>query len=158
MTPNQPALTVVLVNVRSAYNVGSIFRTCESAGVNQLALIGYTPTPLEPKLEKTALGALHQVPWIHFCDPLSTIHHFHHAHQKIIACEPIPSAQSLYTYNFPTQTCLLFGNEVTGLSKAVIAQADMVIKIPQFGHKESLNIATAAGILIYEWRRQFLPT
>lgn len=151
----KPSLWVMLVNLRSAYNVGSIFRTAESAGVDKLLLTGYTPTPLEPKLDKTALGATMTQTWEHHCHPEKTLTYCQNCQYSVIACEPVKSARNLFHYQFPLHTCLVFGNEITGLDPAFLKKSSAVIQIPQFGKKESLNVASAAGIIIYSWRRQY---
>ena len=149
-------LYVLLHNLRSAYNVGSIFRTCDATGVDRLFLTGYTPTPLEPKLEKTALGAVSSVAWEHHCDPLQLVKHLQNQGIVIWALEPLPKASSIFTLSLPAQTCLILGNEVEGIPPDLIQVSDGIVKIPQFGRKESLNVASAAAVAIYECRRQLL--
>lgn len=147
-------LFVLLDRIRSAYNVGSVFRTCDSAGVDQLLLCGYCAIPPNPKLQKTALGSIDNVPWGHHCDVLSAIKHLKSQHIKIICFETTTKAQPIYDYRYQQDSCLVFGNEENGLSSEIIDLADVVLKIPQHGIKESLNIASAAAVAIYEFRRQ----
>ena len=149
-------LFVILHNLRSAYNVGSIFRTADSAGIQTLYLTGYTAVPPSSKLQKTALGALDYVRWEHHCDPLRLIKLLKSQNITVWSCEPVSQAKSLYEVRVPENICLVFGNEVKGIDQAILSLSNQIIKIPQFGKKESLNVATAAGICIYECRRQLL--
>ena len=147
-------LRVLLDHIRSAYNVGSIFRTCDSAGVDTLLLTGWCAFPPNPKLDKTALGSLNNVSWEHHCVPELAVKYLKSQGVKIICFETTPNAVSLFSYQFPEDACLVFGNEENGIGEKVLAEADVVIKIPQYGVKESLNVASAAAIAIYEFRRQ----
>lgn len=147
-------LYVLLDHIRSAYNVGSVFRTCDSAGVDKLILTGWCACPPHPKLDKTALGSLHHVNWEHHCQTEQAVKYFKSQGLKIICFESTPDAGSLFDYQFTHDSCLVFGNEENGISPEVLKLADAVIKIPQYGVKESLNVASAAAIGIYEFRRQ----
>jgi 23S rRNA (guanosine2251-2'-O)-methyltransferase len=147
-------LLVCLDNVRSAYNVGSVFRTADSANVNELILCGFTPCPPHPKLDKTALGSITTVLWNHQCDCTKAVMNLKRQGYQILVFETAPSATSLFQAHFTKPTVMVFGNEVNGVNPSVCAAADLVIAIPHFGAKESLNIAIAAGIGIYEFRRQ----
>jgi tRNA G18 (ribose-2'-O)-methylase SpoU len=145
---------VLLDNIRSAYNVGSVFRTCDSAGVDELLLTGYCAIPPNPKLQKTALGSINNVAWTHHCVTDNAVNYLKSHHIPIICFETAPNPISLFEYEFPASCCLVFGNEELGIQPSTIALADAVVKIPQYGIKESLNIASAAAIAIYEYRRQ----
>lgn len=149
-------IKVMLSNVRSLYNVGSIFRTCDSALVSELILSGFTPTPPRQEIEKTALGAVETVPWKYFENDLLAINYLKSVNQKIIALE-ITDKKRLYTSleltDFPC--CLVLGNELTGLSSETIHLCDDAIEIPMFGVKHSLNVSVAAGIAIFEAVRKF---
>jgi 23S rRNA (guanosine2251-2'-O)-methyltransferase len=151
-----PRLYVLLDNIRSAYNVGSIFRSCDSAGVDKLYLTGYTAMPPEPKLQKTALGSLDSVVWEHHCQPLSLIKLLRQNGFLIWSCEPISQAVSIFNTPINQDICIILGNEVRGIQSEIISASDAVIKIPQLGIKSSLNVASAAAVIIYECRRQFL--
>ncbi len=151
-----PQLHVCLENIRSAYNVGSIFRTCETAGVNQLYLAGYTPTPPHPKVTKTALYSQDSVAWDHQPNISDLITKLKQSNTQIISLEITPNSKSIYNLDFNQDACLIFGNEVTGISKATLSQSDIIAQIPMFGQKQSLNIASAAAIAIYEFRRKSL--
>ena len=147
-------LFVLLDHIRSAYNVGSIFRTCDSADVDRLLLTGWCATPPNPKLDKTALGSINNVQWEHHCRPQDAIRMLKDQGFKIVCMETTKDAKLLFSYQYQHDTCLIFGNEETGISPDLLNLADEVIKIPQYGIKESLNVASAAAIAIYEFRRQ----
>ena len=147
-------LFVLLDHIRSAYNVGSIFRTSDSASVDSLLLTGWCATPPNPKLDKTALGSIENVTWEHHCQPASAVQNLKAQGFKIVCFETTKDAVSLFDYKYEQDTCIIFGNEENGVQPEVLALADTVIKIPQYGIKESLNVASAAAIAIYEFRRQ----
>ncbi len=148
------SLYVLLDHIRSAYNVGSVFRTCDSAGVDKLFLTGYCAMPPNPKLNKTALGSLDHVDWEHHCVTERAVNYLKSQGMKIVCLETSSNAVPLFDYHFSPNTCLVFGNEENGISETVLKGADDVVKIPQYGIKESLNVASAAAIAIYEFRRQ----
>ena len=147
----------LLDNIRSLYNVGSIFRTSDGAFIRHLYLTGYTPKPPRQEIEKTALGATESVPWSHFTNPLDAVRAAREAGARICALEQTTHSIPYYCItpsDFPI--CLIVGNELTGISPAVVAAADMALDIPMFGTKHSLNAAVAYGIAIFElvriWR------
>ena len=145
---------VILDNVRSLYNVGSIFRTSDGARVSKLFLCGYTPFPPRKEIEKTALGATKTVPWEYTKDPLSAIHIMKSQDIPICVLEHTDHStpySSLRKEDFPL--CLVIGNEITGVSKELLQQADKAIDIPMFGLKQSLNVAVAFGIAVFEFVR-----
>lgn len=147
---NRHPIIVLLDNIRSLYNVGSIFRTCDAANVEKLILTGYTPHPPRKEISKTALGAEESVPWEYFKSPVEAVATLKNAGVTICAVEQtdesVPYA-SLTDQHFPI--CLIVGNEISGVSDELIALADMAIEIPMHGVKHSLNVAVAAGIAIY---------
>ena len=143
-------IAAVLDNIRSAYNVGAMFRTAECAYIAQLVLCGITATPPHRKVEKTALGTTQLVPWHYFADTLDAIRHLRDEGWTIAALEITDESvpiQSVQRTHFPL--ALVIGNEVTGVDERVLAAADMVLEIPQFGEKESLNVAVAFGVAVY---------
>lgn len=154
MPPATPSFYVLLENIRSAYNVGSIFRTCDSAGVDHLLLTGYTAIPPHPKLSKTALGSTTSVKWTHHCSGPLAVKHLKSQGISLISFEPLPHATSLFAYQYPRPACLIFGHEESGISPELLALSDQIIQIPHFGIKDSLNVASAAAIAIYEFKRQ----
>ncbi len=152
----------MLDNIRSLYNVGSIFRTSDGAFIRHLYLTGYTPKPPRQEIEKTALGATQTVPWSHFTDPIQAVHAARQAGARICVLEQTTGSIPYYRItpsHFPI--CLVVGNELTGISPAVVSVADMALEIPMFGTKHSLNAAVAYGIGIFElvriWKTQALP-
>ncbi len=141
----------MLDNIRSLYNVGSMFRTSDGALIQRLYLTGYTPHPPRKELEKTALGATGTVPWSHFRDPLDAVDACRSLGAKICVLEH--TTESLPYDRVPPSAfpvCLVVGNELTGVSPQVIAAADMALEIPMFGTKQSLNAAVAYGIALFE--------
>lgn len=141
-------------NIRSLYNVGSIFRSSDGALLNKLYLTGYTPFPPRKEIDKTALGSSKTVPWEYHKDPLEAVAKLKEQNIKICVLELTNKSTPYYDLtlkDFPL--CLVFGNEITGVSKEVIAQADMAIEIPMFGNKQSLNVAVAYGIVLYDCLR-----
>ncbi len=147
--PKHP-VSVILHNIRSLYNVGSIFRTCDSALINELILTGYTPHPPRKEIDKTALGATETVNWRYEKDILEAIAAQKAKNEKIFAVE-LTNRKRMYDSirksEFPV--CLLFGNELSGVDDFVLAECDDAIEIPMFGVKHSLNVSVAAGIAIY---------
>jgi len=143
-------IVAILDNIRSAYNVGSMFRTAECAYISKLVLCGITPHPPHPKIEKTALGTTNLVPWSYFENTLDAVKNFKNKGFKIAVLEitekSIP-VQSIEKSFFPL--ALVIGNEVTGVSEEVFPEADLILEIPLYGEKESLNVALAFGIAIF---------
>lgn len=149
----------MLDNIRSLYNVGSIFRTSDGALIRKLFLCGYTPHPPRREIEKTALGATQTVPWLHFKSINDGIAAARSEGAKLCVLEQTSCSIPYYAVrpeDFPI--CLVVGNEITGISSEVIAAADMAIEIPMFGVKHSLNAAVAYGIALFElvriWRHR----
>ncbi|MBI3586857.1 MAG: RNA methyltransferase [Ignavibacteriales bacterium] len=147
-------VTVVVDNVRSLYNVGSIFRTSDGVLLEKLILTGFTPAPPRKEIDKTALGATRSVPWEYIKEPKEAIHKLKEKQLKICCLELTDSTTPYYTIqpaDFPL--ALVIGNEITGISKDVISECDMAIEIPMVGIKQSLNVAVAYGIAIFELNR-----
>jgi 23S rRNA (guanosine2251-2'-O)-methyltransferase len=154
---------VLLNSIRSSYNVGSIFRTSDGAMIEKLILCGYTPHP--PKQEfstgnkevlKTALGSTQSVQWEYIKNPLDAVKEIKAKGIKICALELTENSKLYYelTQNdFPL--CVVIGNEITGVSQDILDLCDYSIEIPQFGIKQSLNVAVAYGIAIFELRKIF---
>ncbi|GIW66567.1 MAG: rRNA methyltransferase [Candidatus Parcubacteria bacterium] len=142
--------SAILHNIRSSYNVGSIFRTADAVGIDKLYLTGYTPTPAKnKKIEKTALGAEKYVAWKYYRNIGYLLKKLKREGFQIAALEQ--SEKSIPYYQFKTKfpLALIVGNEVRGLSKKILSSADYIIEIPMFGKKESLNVAVAFGIVVY---------
>ena len=151
--PRHP-IYVVVDNVRSIYNVGSIFRTSDGALISKLFLCGYTPHPPRAEISKTALGATESVPWEYHAKITDILQHLRQQNIRIAAVELTTESKpysSLTRDDFPL--ALVIGNEITGLSSEVIQYADIALEIPQHGIKQSLNVAVAYGIVVFECLR-----
>jgi len=144
-------ITIILDNIRSLYNVGSIFRTADSALISELILCGFTPHPPRKEIEKTALGAVDTVPWRYFGRTIEAIENLKPTNNKIIAVEITDNAvqyDKIIINDYPC--CLVFGNELTGIDNETLAHCDYSIEIPMYGVKHSLNVAVAVGIATFE--------
>lgn len=145
-------IIVVLENIRSAYNVGSVFRTADAFLLEAIYICGYTAHPPHKEIKKTALGAEETVEWKYFKNIKDAIAALRANGFKIFAVEQV--AHSLPLQHLKSQKddriAFVFGNEVTGVEQSTIGLADGCIEIPQLGMKHSLNIATAAGVVLWE--------
>lgn len=145
---------VILHNIRSAYNVGAIFRTADGSGIEKVFLTGYTPAPsdrfgrVQPEIKKTSLGASESVPWEQgsFEEVVALLHE---KEVEVVAIEQSDKSISLSDFTPSTKTAYVFGNEITGVEKADLDLVDKVVDIPMRGEKESLNVSVAAGIVMY---------
>ena len=147
---------VVLNSIRSNYNVGSIFRTSDGAMIEKLYLCGYTPHPPKKEILKTALGATESVKWEFVKDPKEIVLKLKSEGVKVCALELTSKSKLYYKIDktdFPL--CLIIGNEITGVSQELIDLCDYSIEIPQYGIKQSLNVAVAYGIAVFELRKIF---
>ncbi|MBI9047798.1 MAG: RNA methyltransferase [Anaerolineaceae bacterium] len=145
-------IEVVLENIRSAFNVGSIFRTSDSAGIKMLHLCGMTSTPENPKVSKTALGAEFSLAWDYYPDSLEIIRDRHAQGYHILALEGGNEAINLQNLIpvLPSKPILLvLGSEVSGLDPRVLSYCHQIVSIPMSGFKDSLNVAVAYGIAAY---------
>lgn len=145
---------VLCDNIRSIYNVGSIFRTSDGALIKKLFLTGYTPYPPRPEIEKVALGATRSVPWEYVKDPVDLIQKLKSDGVTIASLEFTDRSKKYYEVaknDFPL--CLVLGNELSGVSGTLIELSDMSLEIPQFGYKHSMNVAVAYGIAVFEMVR-----
>ncbi len=149
-------LVVVLDNVRSLHNVGSVFRTCDAFLIEAIHLCGITSTPPHAEIHKTALGAEDTVQWLYFEDALLSVEKLKKEGYTIYAAEQAEGSTNLYDMHIPAsqKTAIVFGNEVKGVQQKVIDQSDACIEIPQYGSKHSLNISVSAGIIIWEAFKQ----
>jgi 23S rRNA (guanosine2251-2'-O)-methyltransferase len=145
-------LIAVLENIRSAYNVGSVFRTADAFLLEAIYITGYTCTPPHKEIKKTALGAEETVEWKHFASAAEAIIQLKQSGYKVYAVEQVVNSIMLHEVAFtPTEkVAVIFGNEVSGVELETIKLCDGCIEIPQFGTKHSLNIATAAGVVLWE--------
>ncbi len=146
----------LLDNIRSVWNVGSMFRTADAVQLAGLFLCGLTATPPRQDMEKTALGATLTVPWDYWENPADAVHHLRDRGVTIVALEQTTNAVSYLAYDFPFPHCFVVGHEVHGVSPEVVALADGAVEIPMAGVKKSLNVAVSFGVLAFEVRRQWL--
>ena len=145
-------IVVVLENVRSAYNVGSVFRTADAFLLKAIYICGYTAYPPHKEIKKTALGAEETVAWKYFKKTSEAIEELRHEGYRVFAVEQAVNSRPLQQLENEAdqKLAVIFGNEVTGVEQATIEQTDGCIEIPQLGMKHSLNIATAAGVVLWE--------
>jgi 23S rRNA (guanosine2251-2'-O)-methyltransferase len=150
----QPKLPLVIVldNVRSHLNVGSVFRTADAFLVEAIYLCGITGTPPHRDINKTALGATETVSWKHAESTLSAVNELKQNGYTIISIEQAEGATMLNTFEPApgTKYAVVFGNEVEGVEQAVVSQSDVVVEIPQYGTKHSLNISVSVGIVVWD--------
>jgi tRNA G18 (ribose-2'-O)-methylase SpoU len=149
-------VSLIVDNVRSLYNVGSMFRTADAAFLKEIILCGYTPHPPRIEIEKTALGAVDTVPWQYFKNTLDAVESFKNAGVKVFAVELTDSGKSydeLEAADFPL--ALVVGNEITGIEDDVLKACDGAIEIPMYGVKHSLNVSVATGIVLFEAVRKW---
>ncbi len=147
---------VMLNSIRSSYNVGSIFRTSDGAMIEKLYICGYTPYPPKKEVLKTALGSQESVDWEYVENPAELIKRMKSDGIKICSLEQTDKSFPYYELSkehFPL--CLIIGNEITGVDQELIDLCDFSIEIPQFGIKQSLNVAVAYGITIFDLRRLY---
>ena len=162
---------LILLNIRSAYNVGSIFRTADATGISKIYLTGYTPTPLNAKVQKTSLGAEKTVPWekvelrakprtvpqsgsgARVKSITSLLVRLKQDGYKILAIEQDKKAIPFYKFKIAKKQAdrlaLVVGSEVLGLPSTILKRCDKILKIPMRGRKESLNVSVAFGIVIF---------
>lgn len=149
---------ILLENIRSLYNVGSIFRSADAACVQKIFLCGITGYPPRKEITKTALGAQDTVPWEHFPNASEVILKLQSEGITVLAVEQTDKKNNLWTRPLSFPVCFVFGYEVEGLAQETIDLCDDVVEIPMFGFKGSLNVAVACGIVIFDaLRRCILP-
>jgi tRNA G18 (ribose-2'-O)-methylase SpoU len=147
----------ILHNIRSAHNVGSVFRSADGAGVSKLFLTGYTPAPIDrfgrehAEIAKTSLGATHTVPYEVVPDIHALIVRLKEEGVHMVAIEQTPEANAYREVSLPESIAFIFGNEVTGIEPDVLAVCDQHLMIPMAGRKESLNVSVCAGIILFHF-------
>jgi tRNA G18 (ribose-2'-O)-methylase SpoU len=147
------AAIVILDNIRSIHNVGSIFRTSDSFLIEKIIISGYTATPENDRMKKTALGSSDSVDWEYSDDIIETIKKLQKKDVKIISIEQADESLKIEKFNpvSGTKYAFIFGNEVDGVSDDIINVSDEVLEIPQVGTKHSLNVSVAAGIVLWDF-------
>lgn len=148
-------VVVLLDNLRSAQNVGSIFRTSEAIGVRQLVLCGHTPTPDHSMVQKTSLKAHEHVTWKQRENISDAILDLKANNYEIVGLETTEKGDNIFKHIFVRPTALVFGNEKNGISEETLKLCDKIITIPMNGFKNSLNVGVALGVALYEARRQW---
>lgn len=148
-------VSVLLDNVRSMYNVGAFFRAADGVGLEKLYLGGITACPPKNAITKTALGAEESVAWEHDADAVLLLERARRAGCEIAAIEMTESSIDLFDWQPKFPVCVLFGHEVDGLQPKLLEAADIHVRIPMLGQKTALNVATAAGVVLYELLRKY---
>ena len=151
---------VVLENIRSMHNVGSVFRTADAFLIEAIYICGYTAQPPRKEIDKTALGATETVDWKYFATSKEAIGELRKREYKVYAIEQVDKSISLekFSEGNNAKVALVFGNEVSGVEVDTISLCDGYIEIPQFGMKHSLNISVAVGIVLWEMVRSEIQT
>ena len=149
---------VVLDNVRSLHNVGSVFRTSDAYRVESIYLCGVTATPPSAEIHKTALGAEDSVSWQYFKDTREAVDKLHAEDYMVFSIEQVQGSTMLQDLQLEKgkRYAVIFGNEVKGVQQEVVDMSDGCIELPQYGTKHSLNVSVTAGIVIWEFARQLL--
>ncbi|MBL17341.1 MAG: RNA methyltransferase [Crocinitomicaceae bacterium] len=150
-------IVVLLNDIRSLHNIGSVFRTCDAMAVEKLYLCGITATPPHREIRKTAIGASESVNWEYQKNAIDVIKKYQKSGYQIIAIEQTDKAISLENFDWNNEKILLiFGNEVNGVEQNLINESDISIEIPQWGTKHSFNISVSAGIVLWSIKMQIL--
>lgn len=150
-------IIIILDNIRSLNNIGSVFRTADAFLVQKIYLCGITATPPHKDIRKTALGATESVDWEYRKDTLELVQQLMTEGVEIVSVEQAEKAVMLNDYQVNSEkiVALVFGNEVKGVSQDVVSASDTVLEIPQFGTKHSLNISVSAGVVVWDiWCKQ----
>ena len=146
-------VVIVLDNIRSLNNVGSVFRTSDAFRIQEILLCGFTGTPPHREIRKTALGATDSVDWKYFETTLDAVSYLKKEGFKVVAVEQVDKSISLQEFN-PGKVrsyAFIFGNEINGVSANVLNEVDMCLEIPQFGTKHSFNVSISAGMILWHY-------
>ena len=153
-TPRRP-IYAILENIRSAYNVGSMFRTADALHLSRLYVCGYSAFPPHKMITKTALGAEHSVPWEKQADALALARRLQDQGIQIAVLEQTTDAVNIWKAPLRFPVCFVVGNEVQGVTDELVAAADLCLQVPMMGVKQSLNVATAFGVVGFELARRW---
>lgn len=152
--PKHP-LYLILDNLRSAFNVGSIFRSADAARLQGIYTCGYTAHPPHPKLDKTALGTLEYIETRHFDTTLAAVEDLRARNIAVWALETTSQSSCYTDLAYPRPLALIVGNEALGIDRTVLEHCDELVEIPMYGYKNSLNVAAASAVLCFEVLRQW---
>ena len=148
-------ISILVENIRSVHNVGSIFRSADGFGAEKIYLSGYTAHPPREDLHKTALGAEDAVPWEYFKNPLDAAEVIKKQGIPLILIEQTKQSKSMYEIDWEFPLCFIVGNEVSGVSEDLSNMANIHVELPMRGVKQSLNVSVAAGVVGYEFARYY---
>ncbi|MCK5678449.1 MAG: RNA methyltransferase, partial [Flavobacteriaceae bacterium] len=145
-------LIVILDNIRSLNNIGSVFRTSDAFLIEKIYLCGITAKPPHKEIHKTALGATESVEWEHIEDTLTLVKRLKEERIKVVAIEQAENSTMLQNFkvNNDQKYAVIFGNEVKGVQQEVVSTSDYCVEIPQFGTKHSLNISVSCGVILWD--------
>jgi len=147
---------ILVENIRSVHNVGSIFRTADGFGAEKIYLTGYTAHPPREDLHKTALGAEDAVPWEYNSNSLDAVKIIKKQGISLALIEHTKQSKSIYEMNWEFPVCFIVGNEVSGVSEELSTMADIHVELPMCGLKQSLNVSVAVGVVGYELSRYYI--
>lgn len=145
------SIKILVHNIRSLHNVGSIFRSADAFGISEIILSGYSATPPRPEINKTAIGAEEFVDWRYFETATEALNGLKDEGYYIIGLEQTKESTPLPALDAKAREkiCIVLGNEVTGIDEDILSLIDEFVAIPQYGHKHSLNVSVAAGVILY---------
>lgn len=149
-------IIIILDNIRSLHNVGSVFRTSDAFLIEKVYLCGITATPPHKEIQKTALGATESVEWEYQSNTLDVVRNLKEKGCQIVSIEQAENSIMLHEFSIKKDTAyaLIFGNEVKGVQQEIVSLSDYVIEIPQFGTKHSLNVSVSTGVVIWDFVKQ----
>lgn len=142
-------IAIILDRLRSAHNVGNIFRLADAVGAQEVICCGYTAAPPHPKLEKTAMGADRTVPFRCFPSALEAVRALKGEGYRVIAVETLDHALDAWNFDYPEKVAILLGNEALGISEDALAETDGAVSLPMFGAKSSINVGNCAAVVLY---------
>lgn len=146
----KPEVYVLLNNIRSLHNVGSIFRTADAAGVSKIFLCGQTGHPPRTEITKTAIGAEEVVPWQYYIDATDCVSSLKKQGVQLVAVELTDKSVDYRELKLEKPTCLVMGHEIEGVDEKILKNCDAVLQIPMRGQKDSLNVSVAFGLVAYQ--------
>jgi tRNA G18 (ribose-2'-O)-methylase SpoU len=149
-TDIQHPIVIVLDKLRSAFNVGNIFRLADSCAAERVVTCGYTATPPHPKLTKTALGAEEFIDSTHYNTSLEAVRALKSEGYQVVGIETVEGAPRIWDVTFDFPVAFVFGNEALGVEKDTLEECDLIARLPAFGQKNSLNVANCASVVIYQ--------